>query len=215
MNLGVEMEISQRMAAAYDRVAAEFAEKNAIMPPGYLEIGPRFLALVRSGRAVLDVGCGAGRDLAWLAERGASVVGGDRSAGMLAQARQLVRANQHGPGRLLQLDMRGLPFGGAVFGGVWCSASLLHLPKADAPGALAEMYRVLTPGGPLLLGIQEGDSEGWEPSPYDVPVERFFARYRQDEAEAMLGAAGFEILERRTDVAPNRRWLTFLAARAT
>ncbi|HZO33237.1 MAG TPA: hypothetical protein VFH48_45415 [Chloroflexota bacterium] len=40
------------------------------------------------------------------------------------------------------------------------------------------MRRVLAPGGPLLLGIQEGDGEGWEPSPYAVPVERFFARYR-------------------------------------
>ena len=76
------------------------------------------------------------------------------------------------------------------------------------------MSRVLVPGGPLLLGIQEGDSEGWEPSPYDLPVERFFARYRPDEAEALLGGAGFSILERRAGVAPNRRWLTFLAVRA-
>jgi ubiquinone/menaquinone biosynthesis C-methylase UbiE len=202
------MEIGHRVAAAYDQLAAAYAEKNAAMPPAYLDLGPRFLALVQPGRAVLDVGCGAGRDLAWLTEHGASVVGGDRSAGMLAQARQ------HAPVRLLQVDMRSLPFGDDVFGGVWCSASLLHLPKPDAPGALAEMYRVLAPGGPLLLAIQEGDSEGWEPSPYEVPAERFFARYRQDEAEAMLGGAGFTILERRTGVAPNRRWLTVLATRA-
>jgi hypothetical protein len=75
------------------------------------------------------------------------------------------------------------------------------------------MRRVLAPGGPLLLGIQEGDGEVWEPSPYEAPVERFFARYRLDEAEAMLSSAGFEVLERRTGTAPNRRWLTFLAAR--
>ena len=207
MNLGVGMEISQRVAAAYDRVAAAYAEKNATMPPAYLDLGPRFLALIQTGKAVLDLGCGAGRDLAWLRAQGTNVVGGDRSAGMLAQARQ------HAPGRLLQLDMRSLPFADGAFGGVWCSASLLHLPKHDAPGALAEMHRVLSPGGPLLLAIQEGDSEGWEPSPYEAPVERFFARYRMDEAETMLGGSGFAILERRTGVAPNRRWLTFLATR--
>jgi len=202
------MELSRRNADAYDQLAAAYAEKNATMPPAYLDLGPRFLALLQPGARVLDLGCGAGRDLAWLIQQGANVVGGDRSAGMLAQARQ------HAPGRLLQLDMRLQPFRDAAFGGVWCSASLLHLPKQDAPGALAEMHRILVPGGPLLLGIQEGDSEGWEPSPYEVPVERFFARYRPDEAEAMLGGAGFRVLERRTGQAPNRRWLTFLATGA-
>lgn len=127
---------------------------------------------------------------------------------MLAQARQYPASG------LVQADMRSPPFKDEAFGGVWCSASLLHLPKQDAPLALAEMRRVLAPGGPLLLGIQEGDGEGWEPSPYAVPVERFFARYREAEAEAMLARAGFEILERRTGTAPNRRWLTFLAIHA-
>jgi ubiquinone/menaquinone biosynthesis C-methylase UbiE len=199
------MELSRRVADAYDQVAASYAEKNATMPPAYLDLGPRFLALASPGLPVLDVGCGAGRDLAWLTRQGARVVGADRSTGMLAQARQ------YPAGGLVQADMRSLPFDDRAFGGVWCSASLLHLPKQEAPGALAEMRRALAPGGPLLLGIQEGDSEGWESSPYAVPVERFFARYRPDEAEAMLVRAGFEILERRTGTAPNRRWLTFLA----
>lgn len=207
------MELSQRMAAAYDRLAAAYAERNATMPEAYLELGPRFLGLVRAGARVLDLGCGAGRDLAWLDAEGADVIGGDRSLGMLAQARDLVRAGGHAPSGLLQLDMRHLPFGDETFGGVWCSASLLHLPKRDAPGALVEMRRVLPPDGPLLLGIQEGDGEGWEPSPYGVPVDRFFARYRPDEAEAMVAGAGFVIRECRTGVAPNRRWLTLLATR--
>ena len=207
MNLGVGMETSKRVSAAYDQIAAAYAEKNATMPLAYLDLGPRFLALIRGGSPLLDLGCGAGRDLAWLTAQGAWVVGGDRSTGMLAQAHQLAPA-----GQLVQLDMRSLPFVDASFGGVWCSASLLHLPKQDAPGALAEMYRVLGPESPLLLAVQEGDGEGWEPSPYEAPVERFFARYRPDEAEAMLVRAGFAILESHTGEAPNRRWLTFLCS---
>jgi SAM-dependent methyltransferase len=171
------MEISRRIAAAYDQVAEAYAEKNAVIPPAYLDLGPRFLALASPGPRVLDVGCGAGRDLAWLTQQGAVVVGADRSSGMLAQARRFPA------GGVVQADMRMLPFRDAVFGGVWCSASLLHLPKLDAPGA--------------------------------APVERFFARYRQDEAEAMLGAAGFEILERRVEETPNRSWLTFLSISAS
>ena len=208
------MELSSRMAAAYDRLAAAYAERNATMPAAYLELGPTFLGLVQAGARVLDLGCGAGRDLAWLGDQGADVVGGDRSRGMLAQAKNLVLASGHAPARLLQLDMRRLPFEDETIGGVWCSASLLHLPKQDAPGALAEMRRVLAPGGPLLLGIQEGDAEGWEPSPYGIEVERFFARYHPDEAEAMIASAGFAIRARRAGESPNRRWLTFLATRA-
>lgn len=198
--------INRRMAAAYDRVAARYAEVNAVVPDHFLEVGPRFLAQAGPGATILDLGCGAGRDLAWLSAQGADVVGADLSLGMLTQARR------HGVGRLLRLDMRALPFPDGAFGGIWCSASMLHLPKPDAPRALAEMRRVLVPGGPLLLAIQEGDAEGWEPAPYG-PVERFFARYRSDEAEALLVEAGFAVQERHVEETPTRRWLRFLATR--
>ena len=75
------------------------------------------------------------------------------------------------------------------------------------------MRRVLAARCPLLLSIQEGDGEGWEPSPYDVPVERFFARYGPDEAETLVTAAGFVVQERRRGESPNRRWLQYLATR--
>ena len=199
--------MNRRMAAAYDRVAPEFVQKNGVMPADFLEMAPRFLAQVRSGSTILDVGCGAGRDVVWLSGQGMRVVGGDLSAGMLEQARL------RGAERLVRLDMRALPFADDTFGAVWSSAALLHLPKADAPQALAEMHRVLAPGGPLMLSIQEGVGEGWEPSPYG-PVERFFARYRPDEAEALLHAAGFTVSERHTEETPSRRWLRLLAARS-
>jgi SAM-dependent methyltransferase len=198
--------INQRMAAAYDQVAAEFARQNAVVPDHFLEVGPRFLAQAGPGATILDLGCGAGRDLAWLSAQGADVVGADLSLGMLIQARR------HGVGRLLRLDMRALPFPSGTFGGIWCSASLLHLPKCDALRALTEMHRVAVTGGPLMLTVQEGDSEGWEPAPYG-PVERFFARYRSDEIAVRLAEAGFVVTERHVEETPNRRWLRLLATR--
>jgi ubiquinone/menaquinone biosynthesis C-methylase UbiE len=198
--------INQRMAAAYDQVAAEFARQNAVVPDHFLEVGPRFLAQAGPGATILDLGCGAGRDLAWLSAQGADVVGADLSLGMLIQARR------HGVGRLLRLDMRALPFPSGTFGGIWCSASLLHLPKRDALRALTEMHRVAVTGGPLMLTVQEGDSEGWEPAPYG-PVERFFARYRSDEIAVRLAEAGFVVTERHVEETPNRRWLRLLATR--
>lgn len=196
--------VARRTSAAYDRIAADYAARNAAMPPNLLDVGARFLARAGPGRHVLDVGCGAGRDMAWLEAQGAEVIGVDLSTGMLAQAQPSVR------GRLLRMTMRHLAFRSGHFAGVWCMASLLHLPKAEAPGVLAEIRRVLTPGGVLALGLQEGTGEGWEHGPYP-DVERFFARYTAEEAETLLTAARFDVLERRRDDTGARRWRTFLA----
>jgi SAM-dependent methyltransferase len=198
--------INQRMAAAYDQAAPRYAELNAVVPDHFLEVAPRFLAQAGPGETMLDLGCGAGRDLAWLSAQGADVVGGDLSLGMLMQSRR------HGVGRLLRLDMRALPFSAGTFGGIWCSASMLHLPKPEAPRALSEMCRALKPGGPLLLALQEGDAEGWETGAYG-PVERFFASYRSDEAEALLTAAGLTVQDLHVEETPTRNWLRFLATR--
>lgn len=176
------------------------------MRPGLVELGQSFLRFVGPRGLVLDLGCGAGRDMAWMEAQGIAVVGADLSAGMLAQAQARVR------GPLAQMDMRKLAFPTQCFQGVWCMASLLHLPKSEAPVALGEMRRVLTPGGALVLGLQEGEGEVWEPSPYG-PVDRFFARYSPDEAAALLGQAGLDVRERSRGggEAGGHLWLRFLA----
>jgi len=198
---------SERMRATYDTIAASFAEQTARRPVQYEEVGRRFLALLPVGSSILEVGCGAGRDMAWLEAQGTVVTGVDLSPGMLAEARRLVC------GPLLEMDMRHLNIPDSASGGIWCMASLLHLPKAEAPRALAEMRRVLVPAGVLALTIQEG--EVWGSEAYGHPVERFFARYSRRDAERMLAGAGFLVLEsERADSARERPrmtgWLRFL-----
>jgi ubiquinone/menaquinone biosynthesis C-methylase UbiE len=141
----------------------------------------------------------------WMESQGMKVVGVDLSAGMLAKARSKVQGN------LVQMDMRRMAFADGCFDGVWCVASLLHLPKKEAPEALTEMARVLVHGGALLLSIQEGEGEGWEESRYFGAVQRFFARYGQSEAEKLLVEAGFSVLDRGQNHSPLRSWLQFLA----
>ncbi len=198
--------ITGRIRAAYDRIAADYAAHNAAMPRESVEAGTRLLRLAGGGAQILDAGCGAGRDMVWLEAQGARVVGVDLSRGMLAQARQITR------GPLAQMDLRRLGLRDGCFSGVWCAASLLHLPKAEAPGALRELHRVLRPGGLLHLSIQEGEGERWESNP-DGTVERLFARYSAEEAAAQLDAAGFAVLDLVVNDAGTRRWLSFLARR--
>jgi len=199
-------DISNRIRAAYDRIAPDYAALNAAMPRESVDAGTRLLGLVGTGAQILDAGCGAGRDMAWLEGQGARMTGVDLSRGMLAQARQITR------GPLAQMDLRHLAFRDGRFGGVWCAASLLHLPKAEAPDTLRELRRVLRPGGLLHLSIQEGEGEQWESNPYGT-AERLFARYLAEEAAALLHDAGFAVLDLVVNDAGTRRWLSFLARR--
>ncbi len=196
--------LDHQTQAAYDQIAAEYAARQTEEPPAELiPFAAGLLARMPSGTRLLDLGCGPGRDLAWLAAQGADAVGCDLSAGMLAQARA------RGSRPLVQADMRRLPFAAGTFGGIWCCASFLHLPKADAPGALAEMRRVLVPGGSLFLGVQEGAGEGWDV--YGWAVARFFARYAPAEVAALLTGAGFVVTTQGRGVHGHRTWLQFLA----
>jgi ubiquinone/menaquinone biosynthesis C-methylase UbiE len=196
---------TNHMQAVYDQIAEEFADVTADMPPELITAADQFLSITKPGAPILDLGCGAGRDMAWLESRGITVVGSDLSAGMLAQARLRAR------GSLVQADMRRLPFKTGRFQGVWCCAALLHLSKAHAPHALAEMRRVLGSGGTLFVSVQKGMEEGWEPTTrYGEPVERFFARYRAEEMTTLLVESGFEIRDHMADSAGSRHWLSFL-----
>jgi len=200
--------VNRRLQAAYDALATRYALVNAAMPPALAASAAGFLQLLGAHARILDVGCGAGRDMAWLEARGALVVGMDISLGMLARARSATS------GALLQMDMRCLGLWRAQFQGVWCCASLVHLPKVQAPLALAEMRRVLVPGGVLFLSVQGGTGEAWEVCPY-AQVERLFVRYTDTEVVDLLTQAGFDVLEAVANEAASRHWLQFLATPKT
>lgn len=193
----------EKNRAAYDAIAGRYAERNAEMLPYLVDSANRLIEDLRTaGRLplpVLDLGCGAGRDSAWLEARGLRMAGGDLSRGMLEEARKHV----HSP--LVQLDMRSLPFAGARFAAVWCQAALLHLPKALAPAALREAWRVLLPGGLLYVSVQRGETEGFETRPYE-PEERFYAHYRVEEFVELVHSAGFAVTEQ-GDAVARRPWV--------
>lgn len=175
------------------------------MPARIVELGTYFLGQLETHARLLDAGCGPGRAMAWLEAQGLHVTGIDISTGMLAQARSHVR------GELLHMDMCQLSFPPASFEGVWCSAAFLHIPKAQAPEALRELHRVLTPGGILFLSTLGGEGEGWEEHEF-AGIERFFVRHTLEEVETLLVQAGFALVERyRDEVDKRHTWLNILA----
>lgn len=97
------------------------------------------------GQRVLDLGCGPADGAARLAADGAVAIGLDYSEGMLAKARLEPRVR----GRLVRGDANRLPFRSGAFDKLVCTNSFHHYP--DHRAALAEMRRVLKPGGLLVL----------------------------------------------------------------
>ena len=134
----------------YDSFAEAYtAESDAGIINSYYE-RPAVLALAGdvTGRRILDAGCGSGPLSAALRDRGAIVTGFDSSPGMIELARRRL-----GDGADLQVaDLAGpLPFPDGGFDDVVASLVLHYLEDWGPP--LAELRRVLRPGGRLIVAV--------------------------------------------------------------
>ena len=134
----------------YDGFAEAYSAVNETgLANAYYE-RPAILALAGdvAGRRILDAGCGSGPLFAALRDRGAIVTGIDKSAGMLELARRRLGADAD-----LQVADLGspLPFPDGAFDDVIASLILHYLE--DWGPTLAELRRVLTPGGRLIVSI--------------------------------------------------------------
>lgn len=110
-------------------------------------------AEVSAAKRVIDVCCGPGMISAAAAARGAQVTGLDFSAAAVALARANVSAAEFEEG-----DAQALPFADDSADAVLCGFGIIHLP--DPQRALAQMYRVLRPGGRVALSVWEAPAAG-------------------------------------------------------
>ena len=119
-----------------------------------------------AGRRILDAGCGSGPLFAALRDRGAIVTGFDKSAGMLELARRRL-----GDGADLRVADLGspLPFPDDTFDDVTASLVLHYLE--DWGPALAELRRVLKPGGRLIVSVDHPFAVNlWHRRPATSPI---------------------------------------------
>jgi SAM-dependent methyltransferase len=105
---------------------------------------------------VLDAGCGAARNLAYLLREGCEVFGVDRDAASVAQARKLAANLQPSlPAANFQVgSVEAMPFADSFADVVICSA-VLHFARDERHfrAMLSELWRVLRPGGMLFCRL--------------------------------------------------------------
>jgi len=156
----------ERVGQVFDRVSPRYDLMNDLMSLGLHRVWKAFaasVARVRPGERVLDVAAGSGDLARAFAGRGAEVWMTDINRSMLARGRDRLLDD----GRLLpavQCDAERLPFPSGRFDCVSVGFGLRNMTRKDA--ALAEMARVLRPGGRLVV---LEFSRVWAPltKPYD------------------------------------------------
>ena len=133
--------------------------------------------------AILDLGCGPGRDLATFTRLGHVAVGLDGAPQFVAMARAFSGCEVWHQS-FLHLDLPA-----ARFDGVFANASLFHVPRAMLATVLAQLCATLKPGGVLFSSNPRGDNqEGWS-------GERYGSYHDYPAWKAYVEAAGFVEVE--------------------
>lgn len=133
--------------------------------------------------AILDLGCGPGRDLVSLTGRGHVAIGLDGSARFVAIARACSGCE------VWQQDLMALDLPPGRFDGVFANASLFHVPRAALPRVLGELRDTLRAGGVLFASNPRGgDDEGWNRGRYGYYAAP--ATWKR-----IVTAAGFTLLD--------------------
>jgi SAM-dependent methyltransferase len=139
--------------AAYDHDAAAFAEDwhEQPLPHDLHDIVKRFFV---AGGATADIGCGSGREVAWLNANGFPARGFDASDGLLAEARARYPHLDFVHAELP--DLRGIAAN--TYDNLLCETVIMHLDRAQIAPSVVRMLDIVKPGGIFYLSwrVTEG-----------------------------------------------------------
>ena len=142
-------EFKQHIAGVFSRASSTYGQ---IGPDFFTCSGKQLVkfANIKPGSQVLDVACGRGAvlfpGLLAVSETG-QVIGVDLAAGMVEHTSKEINRRKIKNAQVVKMDAENLEFPEASFDYVLCGLSLFFFPRLEK--ALAEMYRVIKPGGTL------------------------------------------------------------------
>ncbi|MFY0616511.1 class I SAM-dependent DNA methyltransferase [Shimia sp.] len=174
--------------AVYAKAAGDYAKRFARVEDAdidqFSDLQALFALLPDAG-LVLDLGCGPGQWAAKIRDAGYRIEAMDASPEMAALAKDRY-----------DLDVTVATFDSLqaedVYDGIFANFSLLHAPRSEFPTHLTRIYRALKPSGAFHIGMKLGEAEGRD------HLGRFYSYYSETELAALLTAAGFTVVRKRT-----------------
>lgn len=218
MDVKIAKQILEKVQKDYDLIAKEWHAHRFAPRPIQFELTKP----IKTGQRVLDVGCGNGVLYDVLAPKSIEYTGMDVSARLLRIAKK--RAGRLKRGRELnslnfkfvKSSVLEMPFQDGIFDWVLAFAVLHHLPGPYQKKAVAEMYRVLKPGGQVVISVWNLYSDyakekfkiakqlkkrpkGWGKKDLTIPwlarpevrIKRYVYRFDKKELKELFKKAGF------------------------
>lgn len=134
----------------YTDNATVYAARNRDLPRSRLDA---FLAALPAEASILELGCGAGQDAAYMLSRGFDVTPTDGSTELAKEAEKLLGR----PVLVMRFETLDAK---AAFDGIWAEASLLHVPRSALPDIFDRIRRAVKDGGIFHASFKAGDAEG-------------------------------------------------------
>jgi SAM-dependent methyltransferase len=176
--------VDEQTISAYDAAAAQYARDWLEQPPpdDLHDIVRRYFR----GGPTVDIGCGCGREVAWLEAQGYDACGYDASEGLLRQARSLYAGLRFGVAALPQLA--GLA--SAAYANVLCETVVMHLHPDVVGMATRSLLRLLQPSGTLYLSWRVTDDVSMRDK-----AGRLYAAFEKKKIEAALEQGEMVLLD--------------------
>ncbi|MCH9020336.1 MAG: methyltransferase domain-containing protein [Proteobacteria bacterium] len=167
--------ISEITIGHYDRTAEDYRDGTRNH-----DVSQNYEALLEAIEgeppyAILDLGCGPGRDLRYFRSLGHDATGLDGSMELVSMARRYSGCD------VLHQDFLAMKLPASRFDGVFANAALFHVPSQELPRVLGELRAALKPRGVLFCSNPRGrNEEGWSGDRYscffDLRTWRALAR---------------------------------------
>ena len=182
---------SQRtIRTSYDTIAEDYAARihgELAHKPFDCELLNSFAEQAKGQGLVADVGCGPGMVTQYLHDRGVSVIGLDLSPRMLEQAKR-----RHPDLQFRAQDFTRLEVNDNEWAGIVALYSLIHVPREEVESVVRDFFRVLQPGGLLLLGFHVGTEIRHASDWWGQPVDLNFVFFEMAEMLTHVWGAGFD-----------------------
>ena len=156
---------------------------------------------LESGNTVVDVGCGSGRDILWLKNRGYDVLGLERSSGLAGLTRT------HTGCRIIEADFETYDFAKLSADGLLLIGALVHLPRSKFSKVLKTICRALKKHGFLLITMKQGKGIVTDPD------GRQFYLWQDEDLRDVFQSQNLAVIDffrQPSKINPNQTWLGYV-----